>query len=65
MRHNRPLKAVARKRLKVIYSIMKEPRPYEERPAALGRRPQGLEACPPRRAGGACRAHATAALKIT
>ncbi len=34
MRHNRPLKAVARKRLKVIYSIMKEPRPYEERPAA-------------------------------
>ena len=34
MRHNKALKAVARKRLKVIYSIMKEPRPYEERPAA-------------------------------
>ena len=34
MRHNKALKAVARKRIKVIYSIMKEPRPYEERPAA-------------------------------
>ena len=51
MRHNKALKAVARKRLKVIYSIMKKPRPYEGRPAAKGRRPQGLEACPPRRAG--------------
>ena len=34
MRHNKALKAVARKRLKVIYSIMKKPRPYEGRPAA-------------------------------
>lgn len=34
MRHNKALKAVARKRLKVIYAIMRDPRPYEERPAA-------------------------------
>lgn len=33
MRHNAALKAVARKRLRVIYSIMRDPRPYEE-PAA-------------------------------
>lgn len=30
MRHNAALKAVARKRLRVIYSIMRDPRPYEE-----------------------------------
>lgn len=34
MRHNKALKAVARKRLKAIYSIMRRPRPYEERPGA-------------------------------
>ena len=33
MRHNAALKAVARKRLKVIWAIMRNPRPYEE-PAA-------------------------------
>lgn len=33
MRRNAALKAVARKRLRVIYSIMRNPRPYEE-PAA-------------------------------
>lgn len=33
MRHNKALKAVARKRVKVIYSIMRNPRPYEERAA--------------------------------
>ncbi|MVX61860.1 IS110 family transposase [Enterorhabdus mucosicola] len=33
MRHNAALKAVARKRLKVIWAIMRDPRPYEE-PAA-------------------------------
>ena len=33
MRHNMALKAVARKRLRVIYAIMKNPRPYSE-PAA-------------------------------
>lgn len=30
MRHNAALKAVARKRLKVIWAIMRNPRPYEE-----------------------------------
>ncbi|MEC4271814.1 IS110 family transposase [Adlercreutzia sp. R25] len=30
MRHNAALKAVARKRLRVIYSIMRDPRPYKE-----------------------------------
>lgn len=34
MRHNKALKAVARKRMKVIYSIMKDPRPYREDCAA-------------------------------
>lgn len=34
MRRNRALKAVARKRMKVIYSIMKDPRPYREDYAA-------------------------------
>lgn len=30
MRRNAALKAVARKRLRVIYSIMRDPRPYKE-----------------------------------
>ena len=33
MRHNKALKAVARKRLGVIYAIMRDRVPYEEPPA--------------------------------
>ena len=30
MRHNKALKAVARKRLKVIYAVMRDRAPYRE-----------------------------------
>ena len=30
MRHNKALKAVARKRLKVIYAVMRDGAPYRE-----------------------------------
>lgn len=36
MRHNRALKAVARKRLGVIYAIMRDRVPYEEPPSGAG-----------------------------
>lgn len=52
MRHNKALKAVARKRLKVVYSIMRRPRPYEEWPGAAGATGVGRRA---RRTGEACR----------
>lgn len=31
MRHNKALKAVARKRMKVVYAIMRDAVPYEPR----------------------------------
>lgn len=34
MRHNKALRAVARKRVRVIHPMMRDPRPYEERPSA-------------------------------
>lgn len=34
MRHDKALKAAARKRTRAIYPMMRDPRPYEERPSA-------------------------------
>ena len=42
MRHNKALKAVARKRLKVIYAIMRDGTPYREGDAAGHRTSQRL-----------------------